>query len=149
MWYAVRRASAHIIVLSSYSPFGKIKILSLTCFVLYMPLSLYKPPDLVVAAVVVIVTWEFQVLHVVQNSKSRRGKSSTSQTKKIIVLLSSCLLTDPNVSMTIFFISDADGQKHKVFSGLIESLKLLIMQGSTFQLFETCNIVWGQAWMLP
>ena len=33
MWYAVRRASAHIIVLSSYSPFGNMLFqLSFFCF---------------------------------------------------------------------------------------------------------------------
>jgi hypothetical protein len=33
MWYAVRRASAHIIVLSSYSPFGNMLLqLAFFCF---------------------------------------------------------------------------------------------------------------------
>jgi hypothetical protein len=37
MWYAVRRASAHIIVLSSYSPFGNILFkLDFFCFCIDM-----------------------------------------------------------------------------------------------------------------
>lgn len=33
LWYAVRRASAHIIVLSSYSPFGMSNLFLFTCIV--------------------------------------------------------------------------------------------------------------------
>ena len=39
MWYAVRRASAHIIVLSSYSPFGNILFKLFFCFAIHMKFS--------------------------------------------------------------------------------------------------------------
>lgn len=41
MWYAVRRASAHIIVLSSYSPFGNVVLQYL--YLVLLELSVFSP----------------------------------------------------------------------------------------------------------